>query len=251
MYSRNQIEQILFLDIETASVAPEFAALPENLQQLWERKSELLKERADEPHTPADLYKNRAAIFAEFGKVVCVSCGVIRFHEDRPTIKLKSFFGESEKDLLQALAQMLNPFTAKPDRNLCAHNGKEFDFPYLGRRYLINGLPLPTVLSDMQTKKPWEIKLLDTMQLWKFGDYKSFTSLDLLCAVFGVPSPKEDMDGSQVGRVFWEERDYARIARYCERDVVATAQVLLRMCGEPLIHADDILSAANEGSPTA
>lgn len=240
MFSRSQLAQILFLDIETVSVAPDLGALPAHMQELWERKAELLRERPDTPHTPAELYKSRAAIFAEFGKVVCVSCGVLRFQEDRPSIKLKSFHGADEAQLLTEFAQMLNPFMARTDRNLCAHNGKEFDFPYLGRRFLINGLPLPAILADIQSKKPWEVRLLDTLQLWKFGDYKSFTSLDLLCAVFDIPSPKDDIDGSQVGQVFWEEKDYGRIARYCERDVVATAQVLLRMCGEAPIPADAI-----------
>ncbi len=243
MYSRAQLENILFLDIETASVAPDFESLPENLQHLWQRKADLLKERVDEPHTPSHLYQSRAAIFAEFGKVVCISCGFIRYQDDKPHFKLKSFSGNDEHRLLADFAAMLNPFTQKSERTLCAHNGKEFDFPYLGRRYLINGLPLPAILGEMQSKKPWEVRLLDTMQLWKFGDYKSFTSLDLLCAVFGVPSPKDDIDGSQVGRVFWVDQDYARIARYCERDVVATAQVLLRMCGENMMEAENIVSA--------
>jgi 3'-5' exonuclease len=235
MFSRSQIEQIMFLDIETASISPDMNALPAQMKPLWERKAGLIQERTEEQGPPAELFKKRSAIFAEFGKVVCISCGVIRFHEDRPSIKLKSFFGADEPTILSEFAVMLNPFiSGRADRNLCAHNGKEFDFPYLGRRYLINGLPLPGVFADLQSKKPWEIRLLDTMQIWKFGDYKSFTSLELLCAVFGIPSPKDDMDGSQVGQVFWEERDYARIARYCEQDVLATAQVLLRMCGEKI-----------------
>jgi 3'-5' exonuclease len=242
MYTCTQLENILFLDIETASVAPDYASLPDNFQQLWQRKADLLKERAEEPHTPEHLYESRAAIFAEFGKVVCISCGYIQYREGRPHFKLKSFSGPDEVALLTAFAGVLNGFMQKSDRTLCAHNGKEFDFPYLGRRYMINGLPLPGVLAEIQTKKPWEIRLIDTMQLWKFGDYKSFTSLDLLCAVFGVPSPKDDIDGSQVGRVFWVEQDHARIARYCERDVIATAQVLLRMCGEPMMAEADIVS---------
>ncbi len=243
MYTRNQLEQILFLDIETASVAPDFASLPDNFQQLWERKADLLKERTEEPHTPEHLYRSRAAIYAEFGKVVCISCGFIRYQDDQPHFKLKSFSGPDENELLTAFAILLDHFTQRPERTLCAHNGKEFDFPYLGRRYLINGLPLPKILGEMQSKKPWEVRLIDTMQLWKFGDYKSFTSLDLLCAVFGVPSPKEDIDGSKVGEVFWVEQNYDRIARYCERDVVATAQVLLRMSGQPLMAQADIVTA--------
>jgi 3'-5' exonuclease len=244
MYSRYQLEQILFLDIETVSLTQDFATLDDCLKPLWERKAETLKARMEVPLSPAELFADRAAIFAEFGKVVCISCGIIRYQAEKPTFKLKSFFGEDEKAILADFAAMVNPFMiSKPDRNLCAHNGKEFDFPYLGRRYLINGLPLPVVFSDVQTKKPWEIKLLDTMQIWKFGDYKSFTSLELLCAVFGVSSPKDDMDGSQVGRVFWQERDYERIARYCEQDVLATAQVLLRMCGESVIAEEDVSHA--------
>lgn len=245
MFSRHQLEQILFLDIETASITADFGGLPDNYKALWTRKSELLKERPDEEHTPEELYRNRAAIYAEFGKVVCISCGFLRFQDNSPTIKLKSFYGEDEPRILADFLGMLNPFmAAKSERNLCAHNGKEFDFPYLGRRYLINGLPLPTVLAELQSKKPWEVKLLDTMQIWKFGDFKSYTSLDLLCAVLGVPSPKEDMDGSQVGKAFWIDHDHAGIAKYCERDVVATAQVLLRMCGEPLIPESGILHAS-------
>jgi DNA polymerase elongation subunit (family B) len=241
MFSRYQLEQILFLDIETASMSSHFDGLPEPLRAMWERKCELLKSKLGEPCTAAELYQDRAAIFAEFGKVVCISCGFIRFIGDKPTFRLKSFYGEQEHDILKAFSTMVNGFMAlKPDRNLCAHNGKEFDFPYLGRRYLINGLPLPVVFADIQNKKPWEVKLIDTMQLWKFGDFKSFTSLELLCAVFGIESPKGDIDGSQVGRVYWEEKDYARIARYCERDVVATAQVLLRMSGEPQVAVADI-----------
>jgi predicted PolB exonuclease-like 3'-5' exonuclease len=241
MYTRGQLENILFLDIETASVAPDFETLSPHFQQLWQRKADLLRERTDEPHTPENLYQTRAAIFAEFGKVVCISCGYLQFKEDRPHFKLKSFAGDDEAQLLTDFAALVNGFMQRPDRTLCAHNGKEFDFPYLGRRYLINGLSLPGVLAEMQSKKPWEIRLIDTMQLWKFGDYKSFTSLDLLCAVFGVPSPKEDIDGSEVGRVFWQDHDHARIARYCERDVEATAQVLLRMCGQPLMLEADIV----------
>jgi predicted PolB exonuclease-like 3'-5' exonuclease len=242
MYNRNQLEQILFLDIETASVAPDYSALPETFQQLWQRKAELLNGRAEDEQSPEALYQSRAAIFAEFGKVVCISCGYIQFQDDKPHFKLKSFSGPEEAKVLADFSVTLNRFMQKPERTLCAHNGKEFDFPYLGRRYMINGLPLPGVLADLQNKKPWEIRLVDTMQLWKFGDYKSFTSLDLLCAVFNVPSPKDDIDGSQVGHVFWVEKDHERIARYCERDVVATAQVLLRMSGQPMITAADIVS---------
>jgi hypothetical protein len=240
MYTATQLENILFIDIETASISADFSDLKPEFKALWERKTEILNRREEEQMEAAEAYRERAAIFAEFGKVVCISCGFIRFQDDRPTFRIKSFFGEDEANILAEFAAMVNAFMQKPDRNLCAHNGKEFDFPYLGRRYLINGLQMPSILADIQNKKPWEIRLIDTMQLWKFGDYKSYTSLDLLCAVFGVPSPKDDMDGSMVGRVFWEEKDYARIALYCEKDVLATAQVLLRMCGKEMINDENV-----------
>ncbi|MEM7035759.1 MAG: ribonuclease H-like domain-containing protein [Bacteroidota bacterium] len=240
MYTPKHLENILFLDIETASAEKNYADLPERLQKLWDKKARILNKREDEPMDPPELFTERAAIFAEFGKVVTISCGYIKFIENRPTFTLKSWYGPDEKQILVDFAGMLNQFMNRPERNMCAHNGKEFDFPYLGRRYLIQGLELPRALADIQNKKPWEIRLIDTMTLWKFGDFKNFTSLDLLCAVLGVPSPKDDIDGSEVGRVFWEEADYKRIADYCEKDVLATAQVLLRMSRQPLIQEEDV-----------
>ncbi len=243
MYKREQLENILFLDIETASVEESFSNLTPEFQALWERKSEILNKREEVDKNAATLYDERAAIFAEFGKVVCISCGFIRFNEDKPSFRLKSFFGADEQAILEEFAVLADSFMKNPNRNLCAHNGKEFDFPYLGRRFLIKGLQMPNILSEIQSRKPWEIRLIDTMHLWKFGDYKSYTSLDLLCGVFGVPSPKEDMDGSQVGHVFWVDKDYERIAHYCERDVLATAQVLLRMSGLSMVDEADVSRA--------
>ena len=243
MYSPQQIENILFVDIETVSATQTFSELPERLQGLWEKKAALLNKREAEPKDPDEMYTDRAAIFAEFGKVVCISVGYLKFVDDRPTFKAKSFFGSDERQILTDFREMLDQFMNRPGRNLCAHNGKEFDFPYLGRRYLIQGIPLPTSIADIQMKKPWEIRLLDTMTLWKFGDFKNFTSLDLLCAGLGVPSPKDDINGSEVGRVFWEEQDPRRIALYCEKDVLATAQVLLRFSRLPLVAEGDFISA--------
>jgi 3'-5' exonuclease len=239
MFSQNKLENLLFLDIETASQEQDYARLPERLQHLWERKSETLQRDAEK--RPADeMYKERAAIYAEFGKVVCVSCGYIRFEGEIPRFRVKSFYGADEHDVLKRFGEMLVSYMKDPARVLCAHNGKEFDFPYLSRRFIINGLRLPPPLDDLQGKKPWEVRLEDTMQLWKFGDYKSYTSLDLLTAVLLIPTPKDDMDGSMVGKVFWEDKDYARIAHYCEKDVIATAQVMLRFGGFRLISTDDI-----------
>ena len=232
----------MFVDIEPVSVVAVYEELPERFQGLWDKKAKILNKREEEPQTPDDLFRNRAAIFAEFGRVVCISAGFIQFKEERPTLRVKSYYGSDENSLLTEFGGVLDKFMENPKRNLCAHNGKEFDFPYLGRRYLINGIQLPKAISDIQLKKPWEVKLLDTMLMWKFGDFKSFSSLDLLCACLGVPTPKDDIDGSEVGRVFWEEGDAARIAKYCEKDVLATAQVLLRFCREPLIADEDIFS---------
>jgi len=242
-FSQSQLENIMFVDIETVSVVPEFDELPERFQGLWNKKARILNKREEEPVEPGQLFKDRAAIFAEFGKVVCISAGYIKFVNGiTPTFRAKSYFGSDEHQVLTDFGKVLDQFMSRPERNLCAHNGKEFDFPYLGRRYLINGIPLPKAISDIQMKKPWEVRLLDTMTMWKFGDFKNFSSLDLLCACLGVPSPKDDIDGSEVGRVFWEEDDAKRIALYCEKDVLATAQVLLRFARYPLIKEEDFHS---------
>lgn len=241
-FSRQQLENIMFVDIETVSVVANYEELPERFQGLWDKKAALLNKREEEPMTSPELFQNRAAVFAEFGKVVCISAGFIKFVNDTPTFRAKSYYGDDEHKLLTEFKTALDQFMGRPGRNLCAHNGKEFDFPYLGRRYLINGIPLPHSIADIQMKKPWEIRMLDTMVMWKFGEFRSFASLDLICACLGVPSPKDDIDGSEVGRVFWEEGDAKRIAIYCEKDVLATAQVLLRLARYPLIAENDFQS---------
>ncbi|MEM7658619.1 MAG: ribonuclease H-like domain-containing protein [Bacteroidota bacterium] len=236
MFSQAQLENVLFLDIETASVVASYEELPERMQGLWDKKAgKYQRNEADREKAPAQIFGEKAGIHAEFAKVVCISCGILRFEGTTPSLRLKSFFGEDEGVILREFREMLDPFMkAKGGRNLCAHNGKEFDFPFLGRRYLIQGQEIPKALQ-IQGKKPWEISFIDTMELWKFGDYKAYTSLDLLSAVLGVPSPKDDIDGSQVGRVFWEEKDHERIKVYCEKDVRTTAQVVLRMSRMPLL----------------
>ncbi|MEM9721984.1 MAG: ribonuclease H-like domain-containing protein [Bacteroidota bacterium] len=243
MFSLDALEKMLFLDIETVSSHPQYTALPERIQELWDKKARYFQDSDGHPG-PSTLYEQKAGIYAEFAKVVCVSCGYLRFNKgegSRPesTLKVKSFYGSDEKVLLDAFGKLLNDWAldnlGRPhtDRTLCAHNGKEFDFPFLGRRFLIQQLELPEMLK-IQGKKPWEIPYVDTMELWKFGDYKAYTSLDLLAAIFEVPSPKDDIDGSQVGKVFWEEQDLERIKTYCEKDVLTTANVLLKMCRMPL-----------------
>jgi len=221
------LRKILFLDIETAPHKPSFEMLTEHYKALWTKKAAML--RKSDTDTPASLYE-RAGIYAEFGKVICVCAGYV--FEDE--FRIKSFYGDDEALLLKAFSHMLNEGFSRNDQYLCAHNGKEFDYPYLARRILINGLKLPPAL-DLAGKKPWEVRHLDTMEWWKFGDNKSYTSLELLATVLGIPTPKDDMDGSMVAGVYWEERDLERIVQYCRKDTFTVAQVMLRYLGMPLM----------------
>lgn len=231
------LQNILFLDIETAPQYPDFASMPEEWKDLWKHKSSyLLRNREEED--PETIYP-RAGIYAEFGKIVCISCGFITGYLETKRLILKSFSGDDEKMLLYQFAEMLNKWTSDQPRYLCAHNGKEFDFPYLCRRMIIAGVPIPPALQ-ISGRKPWEVPHLDTMELWKFGDYKSYTSLNLLAHALGIPTPKDDIDGSMVWEVYWKERDLNRIAVYCQKDVVTVAQVFLRLQGEPLILAENV-----------
>jgi len=233
MLNQLATDRILFLDIETVPGVPDFNQMSDKMKILWEKKSRRLQ--AEEGET-ADVLYNRAGIFAEFGKIVCISCGCFSGKEFR----VKSFFGDDEKILLQEFADMLRRYYDNKDSLLCAHNGKEFDFPYIARRMLILGVELPAIL-DMAGKKPWEVQHLDTMELWKFGDYKHYTSLELLAAIFDIPTPKDDIDGSMVGKVYWEEKNLERIVTYCQKDVVTIARLLRRYQGLDLIKDEDIV----------
>jgi uncharacterized protein YprB with RNaseH-like and TPR domain len=236
MFSISALQNILFLDIETVPQAPDYSLLDDTWKKLWDYKSNSLK-RVEED-TPETLY-NRAGIYAEFGKVICISCGFFRFEGGDISFRLKSFYGDDEKILLKEFCETLTRHFNKTENLLCAHNGKEFDFPYLCRRLIINTIPIPDILN-ISGKKPWEVKHLDTMELWKFGDYKSYTSLNLLANVLGIPTPKDDIDGSMVREVYYKENDLERIATYCQKDVVTTAQILLRMSNQPLIELNQI-----------
>ena len=185
--------------------------------------------------TAAAFYE-RAGIWAEFGKVICISAGVFT-SSDNTSLRIKSYCCNEETELLEGFATMLNK--RPPNQILCAHNGKEFDFPYLCRRMLISNITIPAQLQTYG-KKPWEVNHLDTMELWKFGDHKNYTSLSLLAAIFNIPTPKDDIDGSEVGRVYWEENDQARIKTYCQKDVITTAQLIKRFRGEDLILEENI-----------
>jgi len=247
MLDHIKIEDVLFLDIETVPQCPDFQILDETTQQLWVQKATPM---CKEGQTPESIYE-RAGIYAEFGKIVCISAGFVYYLADRqPAFRLKSCFSDDEPDLLRNFSEVLNLFRKQHfNMMLCAHNGKEFDFPYIARRMLINGIALPAVL-DIAGKKPWEVSFLDTMELWRFGDYKNYTSLKLLTHIFGIPSPKDDIDGSQVASVYWQDKDLPRIVRYCEKDVLAIAQLLLRYKGMSLIASENVSSITNF-SPTS
>lgn len=237
MLENIRVEDVLFLDIETVPVFPSFELLDPLMKSLWEKKS---KQFRTPEQTSQDVYE-RAGIYSEFGRIICISVGLIK--EKNPfSFRLKSFFGDDEKTILTEFSAMLEKFSkTNRDAVLCAHNGKEFDFPYIARRMIINKLIIPDILNNAG-KKPWEIKLLDTMDLWKFGDYKNYTSLELLTTILGIPTPKDDIDGSMVAGIYYDKKDLNRIVRYCEKDVLAIGQVLLRFMNLPGISDDRIES---------
>lgn len=229
---------ILFLDIETVAQYESYDELPDAWRELWDHKSNSLI-RDKERDTPQSIY-NRAAIYAEFGKIICISCGCIQGSGEDKKLVLKSFFDEDEKRLLQQFADMLQGWSGSADKYLCAHNGKEFDYPYICRRMVINGVEIPEALK-IAGRKPWEVRHLDTMELWKFGDYKNYTSLKLLALTLGVPSPKDDIDGSMVNEVYYKEKDLERVVKYCQKDVLTLTQVLLRFHCQPLIKSENVI----------
>jgi 3'-5' exonuclease len=237
MLDNIRVDDILFLDIETVSSESSFELLDPVMQNLWIKKSKQFRV----PDQAADEVYERAGIYSEFGKIICISVGVIR--ENNPfSFRLKSFYGTDEKKVLSDFSTMISKFSkTHKDAILCAHNGKEFDYPYIARRMIINSLIIPEIL-DNSGKKPWEIKLLDTMDIWKFGDYKNYTSLELLTTILGISTPKDDIDGSMVSDIYYNKNDLERIVRYCEKDVLAIAQVLLRFKNLPLIAGDKIES---------
>jgi 3'-5' exonuclease len=251
MLGNLDLTKILFLDIECVSEKAHFDELDKPLQYLWHRKAKSLgvlpkdvEEDSPEYQTAlANSYREKAAIYAEFGKIICISVGVIAREKDTPmTIRLKSFADHDEKVVLEQFSSLINKSFSDPSRHsLCGHNIKEFDIPYICRRLMKHQMPLPNMLN-LHGKKPWDTNyFIDTLVLWKFGDFKSFTSLSLLCAIFDIPTPKDDIDGSQVGRVYWDDDDLPRISVYCQKDVLAVAQVLLYLQQMPLLADDAVI----------
>lgn len=234
MITKIGLQNILFIDIETVPETQDFEMLSQEKQELFSLKTKYQRKEED----TAESFYDRAGIWAEFGKIVCISAGYFTLKNDIRNFRVTSFFGE-EKKLLTDFSNLLNNHFNGAEHVLCGHNAKEFDFPFMARRIIINGLKIPAKLN-LFGKKPWEIPYLDTMELWKFGDYKHYTSLRLLTNILDIPSPKDDIDGSEVAQVYYIEKDIDRIVTYCEKDVITVAQVLLRFRGEEILDNSEI-----------
>ncbi|MDY0089360.1 MAG: 3'-5' exonuclease [Flavobacteriaceae bacterium] len=235
MLNKIRLENILFLDIETVPEAEDYILLDEEKKYLFEEKTKY--QRKDEISSE-DFYE-RAGIWAEFGKIICISVGYFIIKGDIRTFRVTTLFGEEPK-ILKDFANLLNNHFNQPQHILCGHNAKEFDFPFIARRMIVNQIAIPEKLN-LFGKKPWEVTHLDTLELWKFGDFKHYTSLRLLTKILNIQSPKDDIDGSEIARVYYVEKDIDRIITYCEKDVIAVAQVLLRFKGDDLLTEDEIV----------
>jgi DNA polymerase elongation subunit (family B) len=230
-------KNLLVIDIETASAFKDYSDMDERMQSLWQKKASFLANNDNK--TAEELYFDRGAIYAEFGKFICISAGIFTHQDGLYGLRIKSFASDNELEVLQAFKELVESKFDQNKLHMVAHNGREFDFPYIGRRMLVNNVQIPKAL-DMRGMKPWEIQHIDTMELWKFGDRKNFTSLDLLAALFEVESSKNDIDGSMVNSVYYHDNDLERISAYCQRDVMVTAQVFLKLEGLPVIETDRI-----------
>jgi DNA polymerase elongation subunit (family B) len=237
MLEKINVQNILFLDIETVPQTYDYNEVDETTKFLFEAKTKFQK---TDLKSFEEIYHERSGILAEFGKIICISVGYVRINTlGIHNMRIKSFYHDDEQTLLMQFKKMLEEHFSGPNNVLCGHNAKEFDFPYICRRMLINGIKIPSILN-LSGKKPWEINHLDTMEMWKFGDYKAYTSLSLLCHVFNIPTPKDDISGADVARVYYEEHDLERIKRYCEKDVIALIQLFNRLIGKDLISESNI-----------
>lgn len=231
----SDLKDYLIVDIETVPQYRDFSELPDLMKEFWKKK---FANQIAEGLSPEGLYE-RAGIYAEFGKIICICAGFFVVNDNQIALRVKAFYGDDEKKLLGEFCEVVEKNFSSEFNVLAGHNVKEFDFPYIARRCLVNGIRIPSIL-DTSGKKPWEVQHIDTMELWKFGDYKSFTSLDLLAYIFNIDSPKLDMDGSKVYSVYWEERDLEKIKNYCLRDVVTVAQLILRLQNLTLLKEENI-----------
>lgn len=236
MNLKKNLKDILFLDIETVPEEENWTHLDTKVQELYAQKTQYQRK---EDFTAHEFYE-RAGIWAEFGKIICISVGFFTGENVSRKFRVKSFFGDDEKKLLEDFKELVTSHFSKNEHVLCAHNGKEFDFPFIARRMIIHQIELPNKLN-LFGKKPWDVPHLDTLELWKFGDYKHYTSLKLLTHILNIPSPKDDIDGSEVAAVYYNEKNINRIVAYCEKDTVAVAQILLRMNNESILDPKDIV----------
>ena len=230
MLNELPLSKLMFFDVETVSNQASFNSLSESMQKLWQHKHQFLRNTEEDKFE--ESYQNNAAIYAEFGKVVCISCCFL----DNGKLRIKSFYGDDEKLLLFDFGEMMKAGTF----TLCGHNIKEFDIPYICRRMLVNNLEIPDAIN-IAGKKPWEVDFVDTLTLWKFGDYKAYTSLNLLATIFNIPTPKDDIDGSMVGQVYWQEKDLDRIVTYCQKDVVTVVRLLQKWKQEEIIEDANVI----------
>jgi hypothetical protein len=240
-----RLKRCLFIDIETAPEYPDYESMTDTKKQLWDLKCIQLRRiipEAEQGLSSSELYSKKAGIFAEFAKVVCISMGFLHFDHDRPTkIRIKSLAGVEEAVILKDFTSLLiNHYNDSENSSICGHNIKEFDVPFLCRRMVINQVQFPPIL-DLSGKKPWQTAhIMDTLDIWRFGDYKNYTSLNLLAATLGIESPKDDIDGSMVGYVFWVEKNIDRIVTYCQKDVVTTINIIMKFAGKPIFTSNDI-----------
>jgi 3'-5' exonuclease len=230
-------KNLLFIDIETVSAENSYNLLSDRFQKLWKHKASFLKNEKN--LTIEEQYFDRAAIYAEFGKIIVIGVGFFYWDEaNNLCLKTKTLVADNEKELLQEFKKLLDQRFKSKDLALCAHNGKEFDFPYLCRRMLVNEVSLPKAL-DFSGKKPWEVPHYDTLEMWKFGDKKQFTSLEMLATLFDIKSSKNEMSGDEVNHEYYNENNLAKIREYCLEDVVALAQIFLKL------NAIDVVEEAN------
>ncbi|WP_316761513.1 3'-5' exonuclease [Pedobacter aquatilis] len=227
------LNQVMVIDIETVPQCASYDDVPQHLQDLWAQKTQHQRK----PEQSADDFYEKAGIMAEFGQIICISLGIFYQQNNTQFLRIKSIYGEDENKILTDFSELLSKQV--PTLMFCAHNGKEFDYPYICRRMLVNRIEIPAQLQ-ISGKKPWEINHIDTMEIWKFGDYKNYTSLNLLAAILNVPTPKDDIDGSMVRQVYYEEKNLPRIVTYCQKDVITTAQVLLKFKGMDIISPENI-----------
>lgn len=235
---RSTAKHLLFIDIETVSGESSLELVPERLQKEWLRKADRF--RIIEGPSDAELYFDRAAVYAEFGKIIVIGLGFFHWEEaDEPTFRVRTIHGHDEASVLRQFCTLVEKRYARK-LILCAHNGREFDYPYLCRRMMVHGIPIPRSFWNTHWRR-YDSPHLDTMDYWKFGDFKNYTSLELLAALFGIPSSKDTLSGSEVNTAYYHKNNLISIAQYCREDVVVLAQLYLRYHQMELLEEKQII----------